>query len=161
MVFRRRYLGYDRPRPPWIGTRPPAGELFTVTATDHVLLGDLRTSLLDRLLVDRVVMPDVPVRGEEHQQREGVLLSDTVAAQAIRQLLLGDAVLLRDARVSLLGRSLLDGLVLRDDRTSLLERLLGDHVLLRDAVTAEHLGAAPTPTPTFVIPGRRVLVGGR
>lgn len=100
--------------------------LITRSVTDGVLVADLRTSLLDRLLAD------------------GVFAAAGVTQ--LRDLRTADAMLLADTRRAALDRVLTDAILTADVTVKLLALVAAERLLLRDAVTAETTGGATIVT---------------
>ena len=129
------------------------GQLYEVTVTDGIvfndlstkdtasnkvdalLLGDAKSSLLERILSDGIMLQDTTLNQKLTQllTTDTLALSDTAFIQKLSQLLVTDSILITDSRVTAIDKTLLDTLMVYDAMAKVVERVRQDTLLLGDS----------------------------
>ena len=112
------------------------GQVFQVTVTDRLLLLDTAQKIEEHVLREGVLIRDDGYRQIALTLREGLLVSDALFSQALRQVLATDNLLLRDNFQLIIERTLRDPLLLRDTVSSIQEHLHREGLFLVDSVVA-------------------------
>ena len=106
------------------------------TKADSLLIGDNRSSLLEKILAEGLFIQDTGLQQKVNQYltTDYLALSDTAFIQKLTQMLVTDSILITDSRVTAIDKQLLDSLFLYDAMSKVAERVRQDSLLLGDSV---------------------------